>query len=458
MLLALPAVVQGQFTWTTNNGTITITEYTGPGGAVTIPATITGLPVTSIGSSAFAYRTDLASITIATNVTNIGDEAFNVCTSLTSVIIPSSVTNIGSYAFYECGLTSVTIPNRVTSIGESAFNGCTSLTSVSIPNSVTRIGAAPFAACDSLTAITVDALNPAYSSVDGVLFDKSQTTLIQCPAGGRAGTYLVPDSVTRILDYAFYSCTSLTNIAIPNSVTNLAIYAFYYCTSLTSVTIPKGVASIGPGAFAGCASLSAIMVDALNPAYSSVDGVLFDKSQTTLVQYPAGKAGPYRVRNSVTTIGAGAFGSCLGLTNLTIPDSVGSIGNRAFSHCFNLTSVYFQGNAPNVDIPVFFLDDSATVYYLPGTLGWGPSFGGVPAVLWNPLMQTTGRSFGTQGEQFGITITGTANIPILVEACTNLASASWTSLRSCTITNGSIYFSDPQWTNYPRRFYRIRSL
>jgi hypothetical protein len=159
----------------------------------------------------------------------------------------------------------------------------------------------------------------------------------------------------------------------------------------------------------------------------------------------------------VTTIGAGAFGSCLGLTNLTIPDSVGSIGNRAFSHCFNLTSVYFQGNAPNVDIPVFFLADSATVYYLPGTLGWGPSFGGIPAVLWNPLMQTTGPGFGTHSDQFGITITGTANIPILVEACTNLASASWTSLQSCTITNGSIYFSDPQWTNYPRRFYRIRS-
>ena len=149
--------IKYDFTYTTNNGTITITGYTGSGGAVTIPDTINGLPVTSIGDNAFYY-----------------------CTSLTSVTIPTSVTSIGDYAFYRC----------------------TSLTSVTIANSVTSIGNQAFADCTSLTAITVDTNNPAYSSVDGVLFNKSQTTLIQCP-GGKAGSYTIPDSVTSIGDYAF---------------------------------------------------------------------------------------------------------------------------------------------------------------------------------------------------------------------------------------------------------------
>ena len=88
--------LEAQFTWTTNNGTITITGYTGPGGAVTIPSTINGLPVTSIGDRAFLNCYSLTSVTIGSSVTSIGDYAFYDCTSLTSVTIPDSVTNIGA--------------------------------------------------------------------------------------------------------------------------------------------------------------------------------------------------------------------------------------------------------------------------------------------------------------------------------------------------------------------------
>jgi len=108
-------------------------------------------------------------------------------------------------------------------------------------------------------------------------------------------------------------------------------------------------------------------------------------------------------------------------------------------------------------LDVFDGDDNATDYYLPRTTGWGTTFGGRPTVLWNPSIQTTNASFGVRTNQFGFTITGTANIPIVVEASTDLASASWTSLQTCTLTNGLIYFSDPQWTNHPARFYRLRS-
>ena len=122
-----------------------------------------------------------------------------------------------------------------------------------------------------------------------------------------------------------------------------------------------------------------------------------------------------------------------------------------------LQGVFFKGNAPGADSSVFYGDTNATVYYLPGTTGWGATFAGRPTRLWNPLMQSSGPGFGVGPAGFGFNITGTADIPIVVEACTNLAYAAWVPLQSLNLTNGAFYFSDPNWTNYPARNYRIRS-
>jgi hypothetical protein len=97
------------------------------------------------------------------------------------------------------------------------------------------------------------------------------------------------------------------------------------------------------------------------------------------------------------------------------------------------------------------------VYYLPGTTGWGSTFSGCPALLWNPQAQTGDGSFGVLNNQFGFNITGTTNIPVVVEACTDLANPAWSPVGTNTLTGGSSYFSDSQWTNYPARFYRLRS-
>ena len=218
---------------------------------------------------------------------------------------------------------------------------------------------------------------------------------------------------------------------------------------------PYSVTGIGAGAFNDCTSLTAITVDATNSVYSSVAGVLFNKSQTTLIQCPGGKAGSYSIPNGVTSIGSAAFEYCASLTSVTIPNSVTSIGDGAFMNCTSLTGVYFQGNAPNLGSSVFDRDNNATVYYLPGTTGWGTMFGGRPT--WNPQVQTGGANFGVRTNRFGFTVTGNSNLVIVVEACTNLANHTWSPVGTNTLTGGSSYFSDPRWTNYTRRFYRLRS-
>jgi len=267
--------------------------------------------------------------TIPNSVTTIGSYAFAGCRGLTTVTIGNSVTTIRNDAFRECAnLKSVTIPNSVTSIGHGAFIGCVDLTSITIPNSVTSIGFSAFLDCKGLTSINVDNNNTAYCSEDGVLFNKTKTTLEQFPSG-KTGTYTIPNSVTSIGYGAFWNSTGLTSITIGNSVTSIES-TFHGSSSLTSINVDNG-----------------------NTTYSSEDGVLFNKTKTTLIEYPKGKKGTYSIPNSVISIGDGAFGDCLALASITIPNSVTSIGTSAFFYCTNLTSVTIPNSVTDIGFQAF---------------------------------------------------------------------------------------------------------
>ena len=293
-------------------------------GTITIPATIDGNPVSSIGN-----------------------EAFYQCSSLTSIVISDSVTSIGSSAFVSCeSLTSITIPDSVTSIGGGAFYGCASLTSITIPDSVTSIGEGSFFFCDSLTNIEVGAGNGHYASINGVLFNAEKTMLLTYPEGKTDANYTIPNSVTSIEDRAFSSIT--------------------YPTFLTTITIGNGVTSIGERAFMNCSSLTNIEVGTGNVNYASVNGVLFNAEKTVLLAYPARKTGAnYTIPDSVTLIEADAFDGCRSLTNIKIPDGVTSIGDSTFASCNSLTSITIPDRVTSIGDSAFFFCDSLTSITIP---------------------------------------------------------------------------------------------
>lgn len=368
----------GYLEYEISDGEVSITGCdTSISGELTIPETIEGYPVTSIGIGAFEECTDLISVTISNNVTSIADIAFSGCNRLASVIIPDNVASIGDGVFSYCtdltsimvsknnkiydsrnncnaiietginqliaGCKNTVIPNDIAIIGYRAFDGCTDLTSITIPNSVTYIHATAFDGCTGLTSI------------------------------------VIPDSVTLIGGYAFGNCTNLKNISMPNDarvyssaflgtayynndsnwendilyigaylidakenlsgsriIKNgtqfIACEAFRSCKYLTDITISNSVIRIGYDAFASCSQLTNVTIP------DSVIYIEFGAFEECTGLTSA------VISNSSTDISNSMFLNCTGLKSITIPDSVAIIRNYAFYNCNSLTDVYYSGS------------------------------------------------------------------------------------------------------------------
>lgn len=243
--------------------------------------TLTVSAATTYNSGVFTYTVTDNKATITKVDTITGDDV-----TIPSTLDDYTVTGIGVSAFYDCNkITSITIPNSITTIGESAFDGCTGLTS-----------------------ITVSSGNTNYSSIDGVLFNKDTTVLVQYPIGKTATSYTIPDSVTGIGMGAFYGCTSLTEINISSFVESIGDFAFSN-TGITSINIPDNVTNMGNYTFNSCKSLTSIGIG-----------------------------------SGVTSIGYNIFEGCKKLTDIIIPSGVTSVGNFAFRNCSALKDVWYPAD------------------------------------------------------------------------------------------------------------------
>jgi hypothetical protein len=251
--------------------------------------------------------------------------------------------------------------------------------------------------------------------------NKSQSTIVLCPPG-KSGAFSIPDGIAVVGASAFAGCYGLTQVTIPESVTDISNTAFYYCTGLTSVRFGREVVSIGSEAFEYCTNLVELLIP-----------------------------------NSVTTIGSFAFFNCSKLIRVFVGSGLAQISYGAFEQCSRLQEMYFAGNAPTVDNNYIFYGDPAIAYYFAGTTGWGSTLANIPAVLWNPQMQTSGLGFGVGTNGFGFAITGNRNVLIVVEASTNLSGADWVPVSTNMLTGSPFYFSDPGSKNFPKRFYRLRT-
>ncbi len=283
---------------------VTITEYIGADYDVEIPDYIDGYAVTAIGDGAFYWNSTITSVHITEKVTSIGAGAFAECDELKSVSLPAALKVIGEDAFNDSGVESIVIPPGVTEIKAGTFDR---------------------------------------SNLKSVTF--------------------TGDQLKTIGELAFHWC------------------------KLTSVEIPAGVESIGKNSFTANYDLAEINVVPENAYYSSVDGVLFNKTQTVLLQYPAKKAqSSYDIPQSVTTIGYSAFEDVGELKKVTIPKSVTSVGEYAFGASESLEEIWFEGEVPQIEERVFsstyrwdpytgdYIYNPHTIYYPKKNTSWTENF------------------------------------------------------------------------------------
>lgn len=392
------------FVYTVVNEKVTIKQYTGTATAVTVPETIDGLPVTTIGDGAFSYKSELQSVTLPNSITTIRMMAFMGCTALTSINLTTLPTldKIGAYAFTATALSgTLRLPESLTTICSNAFS-CTELTSLHLGKNVkapardsgnpwgvalvnsgmeTTISGIDIATmtmnyspdypslistesltkniamnCPNLQSITVDAQNPYYRSVGGVLYSKDMTKLYCYPSGKKAKTFIMPSTVTdfynafggihfepiklkylgsfdvmdsNLTGFIDFDMTGNLETVILSPLATRITKAAFYNTSLKSIFIPKTVTSIGEKAFWHCRNLTTVGFDR-DSVYQKLPEQCF-KDCTSLKYISFGR---------IDYLSALAFDACTSMETVDLTNVL-SLDSTAFDNCTSLAEVVY---------------------------------------------------------------------------------------------------------------------
>lgn len=379
--------VSGDFAYVlVNDGTeVEITRYYGSDENLTIPGSIEGKPVVSIGEDIFSYSSSPVTITIPANLTTIAPGSFLPCGSLTAiyvaegngyfagfdgvlcdyfishivrcprgvtgaVIIPASVGSVDDGAFESCGeITSVTFEGHPSIIGVRAFADCSKLRSIEVPDSVYYLGHEAFYRCsslvefdmpDDLTAIEHGTFMECNSLVDIEIPDRvyyiNPEAFRHC---GSLRSIVINNPQAVVHWHAFSDCVNLTSVSFQGTI--ISGYAFSNCVKLRSLIISERLTYVGEFAFSSCSSLTTMELPD-NVTYVG-DNVFQLCSSLTSVRLPSG----------LTYIPPSTFAWCVSLYNVTIPENVTSIGGLAFSHCYSLRSIVIPSNVTTIGIFAF---------------------------------------------------------------------------------------------------------
>ena len=226
----------------------------------------------------------------------------------------------------------------MTTIGDAAF-ARSGIISISIPSSVTAIYSSAFNICSSLSSITVASGNSKYDSRSNcnAIIEKSTNYLIL----GCKNT-VIPRTVKRIQNGAFYGCSDLSSITIPFSVSEIGERAFQDCSGLKSIIIASSVTNIDGYAFYQCEGLTKVIISDIaawcNISFSNnysnplcYAKHIYNDADTEITNLT--------IPSNVSTIKAYSFIGCTGIKTITIPYSVNTIGYSAFEECSGLTKV-----------------------------------------------------------------------------------------------------------------------
>lgn len=263
-----------------------------------------------------------ADIEIPNVVKKISDSVFEHYGLVKNISISNSVVEIGNKAFRFCkSIENIVIGESVTSIGDDAFSSCESLTNVVISASVSNISASAFCNCVKLVNFDVEDGNKNYKSIDGNLYSANGKVLIKYAEGKTADSFVIPNHVEIIGDYAFNGCKKLKNITFPSSIVEIGKESFARCKSIKSIELPSGIVTINDSAFAHCDSITNIK---LPETLTNIGNYAFDGcSILTDIVIP----------NSVISIGYGAFQDCTQIAKIVIPESVENMGHNVFYFC-----------------------------------------------------------------------------------------------------------------------------